>query len=194
MMEKVVNCVISKWVKNGWIKEEEKLVYHVGLDVIISTIVQTAVIWSVGRVVFHDYYLSLIFLICFATVREHSGGYHAATRIRCMLTMLACYLFVMILIKCSGNINGSGYLIGLSQIVNIYAFIRFAPAENTAKKTVNAFTKEHKRKAIKWLFFWQLLAVFAGFLNYEICSCILLTLLTVTILILVCQFRKFVSL
>lgn len=178
--------ITEKWVKQGVIKEEDRLIYQVGLDVILSTALQMGLIWTIGAVCFRDYYISIVFWICFATIREHGGGYHAPTRIRCIMTMIACYLSVIVTIRLFERAGISpACLIPLSG-VDAFLMFKYAPVSNTAKLEQGDFLQKHRKCALLWWGIWKTLALFLLFSFHDAAMCILLAELLAAILMLPC--------
>ena len=68
------------FVSKGWISEDEKIAYVVGLDVIFSTVAHWMIILmlGIGR---NRPIEAVTYLLFFATVRRYCGGYHASTSI-----------------------------------------------------------------------------------------------------------------
>lgn len=181
-----LETITEGWVEKGIIKEEERLIYQVGLDVILSTALQMGLIWIVGAVCFRDYYISFIFWICLATIREHGGGYHAPTRIGCIVTMLACYLSVIMTVRLFGTAAISpAYLLPLSGL-DAFMMLKYAPVSNTAKLEQGDFLKKHRKYALLWWGIWKMLAFCLLFFSRDIAMCILLAELLIAILMIPC--------
>lgn len=181
-----LQAITEKWVEKGIIKEEDRLIYQVGLDVILSTVLQMGLIWTIGSVCFRDYYISTVFWICFATIREHGGGYHAPTRIRCIATMLACYLSVIMTIRLFGVLGIPAVCLLPLSAADTFMMLKYAPVSNTAKLDQGDFLQRHRKHALIWWGIWKTLALFLLFFSRDIAMCILLAELLAAILMIPC--------
>lgn len=93
LSQKIVSCFVKQQV----IDEEDEELYTYGLFMLISKLfflLVAALCGIVLGVAFH----SIIFIIAFTVLREYAGGYHASTEARCeistSLSIAACMGFI----------------------------------------------------------------------------------------------------
>ena len=137
------------------IDEDEAELYELGIEVLISTGFTSAVIILVG-ILLHRAMESLIFLACFMTLRNYSGGYHAKTRTGCFATSIACYLSSAGAAFLAGRFSGraSAALMGLGFILVFALMYKLAPAENPNKRLTPDWKKHNRAMTFAVLFFW----------------------------------------
>ena len=67
------------------IPREEAEIYQYGFETIISTVLGFLIIASLG-ILFHMFWLALLYYAVFVFLRQLTGGYHADTYFRCNFT------------------------------------------------------------------------------------------------------------
>lgn len=160
MITKLSNYLTDLFLYEKVIDKELRIVYQVGFDVMISTAIQSTLIIGLG-VVFGNIVSALLFLFCFMTIRMYSGGYHAKTRLRCIMTMLLAYCFT---VKTTSYVMSlpAPIAVGLMTAFTIFDFIVFllyAPVKNKAKILKGNWKQIYRKKAFCVFFFWKLMAV-----------------------------------
>ena len=86
-MEKVSRKVVRWLLSKKVIEREETEIYEFGVLQILTNIVDTTVILIAGMW-FKQLISTVYFLISFSMLRRYSGGYHAKTVERCLVTTL----------------------------------------------------------------------------------------------------------
>ena len=73
---RMANKITAFLVEQGLIENEVRLVFQTGFDVLLSTVIQAAVILLLGMVM-DSTIKAVFFLICFYSLRQYGGGFHA---------------------------------------------------------------------------------------------------------------------
>ena len=153
--EEFTNYLVEKEI----IKTEKKVIYQLGFDVIGTFFIQTVIIilagWILGSV-----WNSVWYLVCFCSIREYAGGYHASTRTKCTLYMLGIFLIV--------EIAAALLVIAplwiqkiIFSILTLMAWLiigSLAPAKTNSKKLDQQKLKHSKWLAIMLMLAWILAA------------------------------------
>lgn len=175
------------FVSEGWISEDEKIAYVVGLDVIFSTVAHWMIILllGIGR---NRPIEAAIYLLFFATVRRYCGGYHASTRMGCFMLFIFLYLLadeISFLISWDvNNIWVAEYGV-CSLIVAEIAFWLYAPIKNERKRYSEEWLVSARRKSFVCLHMWYILAVVISFIKLNLASEIFSASNMVVLLILI---------
>lgn len=176
----------------GWIEEDGKIAYVVGLDVIFSTLIDWMAIGLLamlrGRLL-----EAVVYLLFFLTVRRYSGGYHAPTRAGCFAVFTGFYLLgdivtVEIYRNCSGT-----FLIGYGlccMAVGELVFYLFTPIPNDRKKYTEGWLAGARKKAFLCLNVWYCLAVCLWVLGSGLSGQIIMASNIVVLLILIRKRRE----
>lgn len=137
------------------IEKDEVALYELGIEVIVSTSITSAVIILIGAAL-NQVIEALIFLACFITVRNYSGGYHAKTRPGCFATSVTCYLSAAGIAFLESRFSGHAFviMIGIGLLVILATFYRLAPAENPNKRLTPGWRKHNRNMTFIILFFW----------------------------------------
>ena len=176
----------------GWIREDGKIAYVVGLDVIFSTLIDwmavgILAIWR-GR-----FLEAVVYLLFFLTVRRHSGGYHANTRAGCFAVFISFYLLGDIgVVEIYRNFNATFLtLYGLGcMAVGEFVFILLTPIPNDRKKYTEEWLAGAKKKALLCLNVWYCLAVSLWAFGSELSGQIIMAGNIVVLLILMSKRRE----
>lgn len=91
MLEKLLASKLVHTLNTG---EEEKEIYEYGLSAIISTVLTTIVLFTIG-VILHHVLETFIYIIVFTVLRSQCGGYHAPTRVICIVVSSVGLLLVL---------------------------------------------------------------------------------------------------
>lgn len=177
------------FIARNWIKEEDRIVYAVGFDVIFSTMWQIFIILALSiwrrRII-----EALVYLAFFLSVRKYSGGYHASTRIRCFGIFTLAYLLADEVSRCICGIADNNLLMmyGIcSLIVANIVFYFFAPIKNSRKRYKEKELQGARGKAFIYLNIWICPALGIAYILPDLAGEIFSAGNIVTILILLCK-------
>lgn len=141
------------------IDNDEIDLYELGIEVIVSTLITSSVILLMSLIL-DNFVGAVIFLSCFITVRNYSGGYHAGTRLGCFATSIVCYLIsygiVYVVAKIPHYIGEIILAAGLAAA--LFLFWRAAPVENPNKRLKPEWKKHNRIMTFIMLFVWMLLS------------------------------------
>ena len=93
-MYKLIVKKVFPGVINQAENEEEKEVVIYGLEVMLSSMVNLAAMLLIGYVS-NNLIGTVIYLICFCTIRINAGGYHANNYLACFLCSIISYSFII---------------------------------------------------------------------------------------------------
>lgn len=131
-MKHIFDCLITKQIRMGILKEEERELYEYGYIIMCEwgfNIVMAALIAFLTGAV----QTTIIFLLSIIPLRSFAGGYHASTPIRCAIisngTLVAIILFSEIL-SCQ-NLPKWGLLI--CEILLTVCYFRRVPVDTNQK-------------------------------------------------------------
>ena len=74
--------------------ELQTLYLQYGINVMVNDTMNYIIVIILG-ILFHELFLTILFLVLFSSLRVHCGGYHASTKKKCMCFFLICYLTVI---------------------------------------------------------------------------------------------------
>lgn len=157
MTDRFADFMTQFFLKRGLIGEEEKAIYRIGFDVIFGTCVSYTVILTVG-ILLQDMMGAALFLICFSTVRNYCGGYHAKTRARCLFTMLMAFMLVEILSNsvATGS-EGWRYVCATASIAFACVLAVCVPVADRTKEYHPDDVRKNRKKALRIIVFWYLI-------------------------------------
>lgn len=189
---KLSHFLADFFAAKGWIEEDGKIAYVVGLDVIFSTLTDWTVVGVLG-LIRGRFLEAIIYLTFFLTVRRYSGGYHAPTRAGCFSIFVGFYLLAdMVTVEIFGNGNVLLLIIYsvCSMLFGELAFYFFAPVPNDRKKYTEEWLLSAGRKAFLCLNVWYCLAAGLAVLGLDLYGQILAASNIVVLLILMSKRRK----
>lgn len=149
MVENFSQKVVQKLIKQGAIEAFEYEIYYHGVNQMITNIMDTVIILFVAlclkQVVF-----ACAFLICFTSIRQYAGGFHAKTPIRCFGTTIVFFLSAILAAKYYSV--WQQFLIGI-WVISGCIICFFAPVQN-GNKPLDDIEKRvyRKRTWCVWLF------------------------------------------
>jgi accessory gene regulator B len=128
--------------KNEVIENEEFEIYRYGFETLIYFIVNISVALFIG-IVFDRFIHTIVFLTCYCTLRQFTGGYHARNYTECTLTFAIIYLST-IFVANNINIDKYKYLLILLMIISVFIINKLAPLDNR-NKPLNETEKKYYR-------------------------------------------------
>lgn len=81
-------------VNNEIVESEDFEIYRYGFETLIYFIVNISVALFIG-IIFDRFIHTVIFLSCYCTLRQFTGGYHARNYKECTLTFAVIYLITI---------------------------------------------------------------------------------------------------
>jgi accessory gene regulator B len=98
MIQTAVNRVISNFIKEGIVTEEDRELYEYGMyhGITMAAGWITAIIAGIAMRMARQ---SLLFLIFFIPVRKYAGGYHAKSQLGCYLCSTIMLVAILVALK-----------------------------------------------------------------------------------------------
>ncbi len=96
MISNLSNIVARYLLRERIIEEKNLPVYSYGFEIIISTVIGVVLILLIG-VFTSSLFTAAIFCCLFIGLRFFTGGYHADTHFHCKLTLVSCYLLLLVI-------------------------------------------------------------------------------------------------
>lgn len=192
MSIKLSHFLADFFVSRGWVEEDGKIAYVVGLDVIFSTLIDWLAVGTLA-ILRGRFLEAVIYLLFFLTVRRHSGGYHAPTRTGCFAVFTGFYLLGDIAVAeiCKNCSELFLVVYGLCcMAVGELIFYLCAPIPNDRKKYTKEGLDGAKKKAFLSLNVWYFLAVCLGAFDLALSQQIIMASNIVVILILMSKRRE----
>lgn len=189
MISKIADRVSAFCVHNHWIPQQDKGLYQLGIDVVISTLLQTAVILGVGVIV-HNVIGAALFLIVMQNIRSSSGGYHAKTRSGCLLAMVATYLMSRYVpIWVLGHHVELAYCAGCVMFSNLVFFL-WEPIKNDRKVLKEGWRAIARKKSIAYLELWIVVSIGVYVVQKFWAVQVMTILLIISLLIIFCKIGR----
>lgn len=117
-------------LNNQVIEKQDEDIYKFGLELLISSVINLAVVITIGCI-FGKFIQTILFILEFCFVRRFAGGYHANTHARCIATFSILY-FLMLAITETFHVNANLILVIASVISNFIVF-RLSPVVDQNK-------------------------------------------------------------
>lgn len=100
MIRSISEAILNNLYQNGKLNAKNREIYEYALDNFISGVI-TWCVFCAAAVILGLWDKMLIFVIFYAPIRKFAGGYHAKTRVGCLLlsllsTLLLIYLSLLI--------------------------------------------------------------------------------------------------
>lgn len=138
-------------INNEVIENDDFEIYRYGFETLIYFIVNILVALLIG-IIFDRFVHTIIFLSCYCTLRQFTGGYHARNYTECTLTFIAIYL-ITIFIANNIDIDNYKYLLILLMIVSIFIIYKLSPLEHRNKPLSEYEKKNYKKVVVKLTIF-----------------------------------------
>lgn len=141
MFKKLANKITNILIENEIIEKNEFEIYTYGFEMLIYFIVNISIALFIG-IIFNKFIHTIIFLSCYCTLRQFTGGYHARNYIECTLTFVLIYLSTIFI---SNNIYIDKYILIFMLISSIIIIYKISPLEHR-NKPLNIDEKKHYKK------------------------------------------------
>lgn len=146
MISNIASRITDLLIQNHIIQKIEADIYQYGTEMILSSLINVAIVVITG-VVFHELFAAFLFFVIFAWIRSNSGGYHADTYLKCNTIFAIDLFWVLFLSKYTSPYYN---LFGHTLLLLFYFFIiiRYAPVENINKPLTLCQKNICRRKCI----------------------------------------------
>lgn len=144
---------------NGIIKKDEIDLCKYGIEYFIISVAEILSVLIIS-VFIKSFIITAIYFIGFIPLRIYAGGYHADTKLRCYLILLAvCGMFWW----CIGHINAMFYPIAeiISMFYTSYMIIKYSPIIHENRNFNDSEISNYRKISIKILFI-EIAIIFIG--------------------------------
>ena len=152
-MDSFVNYLANQLYKNHYINSRELDEYRYGIELFLSKIAHFTGIFITSFLIkgFYGVLTGILFSLFFINLREHSGGYHSSTRIKCFFISILMTFMLLLYIMDQNYI----VLFNISIFCSIYIGA-FSPIihENNPLSTIEI--KKQKKCCLILLFIYLL--------------------------------------
>jgi len=145
--------------------EDEKEVVIYGLEIMLSTLVNILVVLLIG-IVSNNLLETILYLLCFCSIRVFAGGFHANTQLSCLLGFCFTYLFI-VGINPYITVKYSTILIIIATISYVVT-LWLAPILNGKRTFTMEEIKSGKKKASLVLVIELLVTIVLYHINFEL--------------------------
>ena len=190
MIRFISNKILRYLIKTDVIdKSEDALAYYkYGIEITISSLINILLIISIG-IISGQLIESVLFLICFVTLRQFTGGYHANSYLKC--NFLFSVLFIILLKTFNFTVKHLSFYSCLLMVVfSIAIFISECPIEHSNKPLTDSQKKKNKYLSIILGLLYGAIGVMSKVLSYNIGVIFLYTLMLISLLVIVATFQK----
>lgn len=134
------------FIGKGKVDKKEEEIYAYGFEVLMSSVFSIICSLIIG-VVLKKGVEAAIFLFVYCSIRKEAGGYHADTNIKCTLTFLSVFTFIMIVYEKVSRNTSDLVLITLILLSDL-CIVLFAPVGTIENPIPIHREKKMKKKAI----------------------------------------------
>lgn len=146
MIHRLAKTIAQKWVITEIAAADEAEAYQYGIELILSTSINTILIIVVSALYDHPFAF-IPYLIVFIPLRLCAGGYHAKNHLACIIFNLAVYFAALAL---SNNLSGKdAQMFCLCEsVISFLAVLLLAPVQSKNKPLTENEKRRNREKAI----------------------------------------------
>ncbi|MDE6433211.1 MAG: accessory gene regulator B family protein [Lachnospiraceae bacterium] len=184
MSERLACMVTDFLLRKKVIEKKDSEIYYYGYDMLFSGVLQSLLLFVVGWA-FGKLDVTIVFVAVFITLRGCTGGYHADTRMGCIVTTLFVYLFV--LCACTKGTFLFKELVSIILLIVFYeiSFIRYAPVEHKGKPLSKEQKNQNKKTGGVLSAIYSIIAVLLYNSMISISISIVMTMVCVAVLMII---------
>lgn len=142
-MDKLTRSISQSLLENNFIGKDDVELCQYGIEMFIICVLEMTAILLLS-VIIGNFIETVIYMLAFIPMRVYSGGYHADTRLRCFIILLAVYAAFSIINRYNFFIEFSIFIL-IALLLNILFVYMWSPLPNR-NKTVNEKQLHHYRK------------------------------------------------
>ena len=183
MISNLSNMIARYLLQEKIIEEHNLPVYTYGLEIIISTMVGVVLILLIGLLT-SSLVDAIIFYCLFIVLRFFTGGYHADTHFRCKLTLVLCYLLMLVMERALEPIYTPFLNMGIQIFYMIIVFL-LAPVEHLNAPMTDEEAQKNRMIAIAMAFVMLITTMMLSFDFSSLARTASLTQFVVAVLIII---------
>lgn len=184
MIKKLSKKFTNVLVENKIIESDDFEIYRYGFEALIYFTINISLALFIG-IIFDRFIHTIIFLSCYCTLRQFTGGYHARNYTECTLTFVVIYL-ITIFVANNIDIYRYKYLLVLLMIASVLIIYKLAPLENRSKPLNDRDKRHYKNIAISIIviissmfFISTILGILREYFTYSVLAIIWICLLLI---------------
>jgi len=147
MIHAIATWIASVFVLYGESSEEDADIYAYGLEAVIAALFNIVISLFISFL-FRGVVEGIIFVLVFALLRRFTGGYHADTHYKCVLTFCALLTFAMLITSFVPEFRGSIIITFIIAIFSWIGIFVLAPIDDKGKSYSDEFRATLKKKSI----------------------------------------------
>lgn len=164
MYNKLVKTAFAGVIEQAESEDEKEVVIY-GLEAIVSTVVDILAMLFIG-IVSDSLLGTIVYLLCFCTIRVLAGGYHANSYLSCLLCSIISYSFIIIIN--SYVIQEYNFALVIMAVISYAITLVIAPVLNGKRDFAEKEVVMIKRKVRIILAVEVLVTVGLYLINFEI--------------------------
>lgn len=152
MIQSAAVALAKQWAKNGVIHEADIEAYQYGLELMLSTLINIAVMIGLS-IAFGHVWLFIPYLVAFIPLRLSAGGYHAKHHLSCILFNAIVYFASLVAVNMLKEPVAILACI-IESCVSLILIFLFAPvpARNKSLSTAERKRNRHTSLGLGFLF------------------------------------------
>lgn len=165
------------------ITEDELPIYKYGLGAFVNSFSQIILLFLLGlcyRMVFE----TVAFLLVFVLIRRFTGGYHANTKLKCLLSSVLIWFIATSLGKVTFSINVIFLTYVIIVISSFFITFKYAPVEHRNKPLSKSVYLQNKKLGRICTSVCLVIGILMYFIDVSVSYTIMMTIFLVSILIL----------
>lgn len=166
------------------ITEDELPIYKYGLSAFVNSFSQVILLFLLG-VCCGVVSETVAFLLVFILIRRFTGGYHADTKMKCLVCGVFMWFIATSVSKVSLSHNVIVILYLVIVIFSVVITFKYAPVEHYNKPLSRSIYEKNKKYSRICLGVFELLGVWLLFIDTSLSYTIMMTIFLVSILILI---------
>ena len=178
----ISNSITFYLQKNGYIEEKDMPVYVYGLSAFLNSMVQLVIILILGmasRTIIE----TISFIVVFVTTRRVMGGFHASTKVKCVVLDICVWAVTTHFYKVFKWIPLSCLLLIVFPFSLIVTY-RYAPVENSLKPLTEVQKRVNQNKGYVLNSVFAVVSVILLNVSKTMSYTIIATIMSVCILVL----------
>lgn len=177
---------ISKYLE---ISPEAKDVYQYGIEITVSSVFNTLLV-LLCSLALGDILAGITYLFIFIFLRSFTGGYHAATYLRCNIIMVVTFIIAFILYKIIVCFSFPVFLFGIASAVNLIPIIIYSPVPNKHKPLTETQRKRSYKLSLLIASMVSLIGLILYIVGIRIGAIFIITVTMVSALIIIENFMR----
>lgn len=184
-VSKIAGKIADVLCQKELIQECDKEIYEFGYEVLIENVGKTFLLLMAGGI-FHQFTVTLVFILAFTTLRSCCGGYHASESWKCnLLTIFLWGIVVLGTRLFEPIVSERQILLILIAIVSELIIYEYAPVEHIHKQLTEEKKVRNRKNALGLGMIYGISILLLTFTRMRLSIALALTVLEVVILMII---------